>query len=238
MRLFWNFVSGLIFGATVGAVAALILAPGSGEETAQGDSRARSMIYLNEGRKAASKRRAELEEQLAQLRRESYVAMRIRTMPEELIINGYAIDAKLLEKKPSRAARSKRAKAAAAPMACGLIALTLKRCWRSVALIQPFMPEERRDPAPGLPKLNNDDPAFPSGEYIGTTTVDDPSHPSGTTCRFLRPEDRYCAIQVASVANGMDAWALKPLYCCAFPVVDEHVDEDDKPLAVKTPDDG
>jgi hypothetical protein len=46
----------------------------------------------------------------------------------------------------------------------------------------------------------------------------------------LRPEDRFCAIQVASVANNLSPWALKPFYCCLFPVVDEYVDEQDRPL--------
>lgn len=70
MRLFWNFISGLILGATVGAAAALILAPGTGEETRK-EIRREIDDILNEGRKAASQRRAELEEQLAQLRRDS-----------------------------------------------------------------------------------------------------------------------------------------------------------------------
>lgn len=69
MKSFWNFVSGLILGAAVGAVTALILAPESGDELRR-EIRSEIDDILNEGRSAASKRRAELEEQLARLRRE------------------------------------------------------------------------------------------------------------------------------------------------------------------------
>ena len=89
-------------------------------------------------------------------------------------------------------------------------------------LIMAYMPEERRNPDSWFAEHYNDDKAFPSGEYIGTTTVDDKSHPGGTTCVFLRPEDRYCAIQAASIASSRNPWELKPYYCCLFPLVDEY----------------
>ena len=98
-------------------------------------------------------------------------------------------------------------------------------------LIMPFMPAERRDTTSWFAEHYDDDPSFPSGEYIGTTTVADATHPGGTTCVFLRPEDRYCAIQAASNANGMQAWQLKPHYCCLYPLVDEYdTATDDKTL--------
>lgn len=154
-------------------------------------------------------------------------------MPDELVINGYAIDAKLLENKAISRCQIAVCKGGCCADGVWVDSDHAKKVLAHASMIQPFMPEERRDPSGWFAEEHDDDPAFPSGRYIGTTTVDDPTHPSGTTCRFLRPEDRYCAIQVASVANGMDAWALKPLYCCLFPVVDEHVDDNDVPLPVK-----
>lgn len=87
-------------------------------------------------------------------------------------------------------------------------------------LIAPLLPPDRRDPA-GWFAEPYVDPHAPSGRYIGTTTVADSTHPNGSTCVFLRPEDRFCAIQAASIANGLEPWALKPYYCCLFPLVDE-----------------
>jgi hypothetical protein len=154
-------------------------------------------------------------------------------MSEEIIINGYAIDGKLLEKKSITRCQMETCKGGCCADGVWLDRAHSEMIMANAALIQPFMPEERRDTSLWFAELHNDDPAFPSGEYVGTTTVEDPSHPSGTTCRFLRPEDRFCAIQVAAASKGLDPWALKPLYCCAFPIVDEHVDDDDNPLPIK-----
>lgn len=154
-------------------------------------------------------------------------------MSDEIIINGYAIDGKLLERKAITRCQIATCKGGCCADGVWLDYAHSRKLLEHAALIQPFMPEDRRNTETWFAELHDDDPAFPSGQYIGTTTVPDASHPSGATCRFLRPEDRYCAIQVASVANGMGAWDLKPLYCCLFPVVDEHVDDDDRPLPVK-----
>jgi gas vesicle protein len=69
MRYFWNFITGVVLGAAIGAVAALLLAPESGEETRK-ELRREIDDILKEGRRAATQRRSELEAQLAQLRRE------------------------------------------------------------------------------------------------------------------------------------------------------------------------
>ncbi len=151
----------------------------------------------------------------------------------DIIINGYAIDDKLLQKKAIRRCEVARCKAGCCADGVWVDYAHAQRIMSEAALIQPFMPAARRDPNTWFAELHDDDPAFPSGRYIGTTTVEDPSHPSGTTCVFLRPEDRYCAIQAACIAHGRAPWELKPYYCCLFPVVDEYVDAEDQPLPVK-----
>lgn len=55
-----------------------------------------------------------------------------------------------------------------------------------------------------------EDPDFPSGRAIGTGVHND-------KCVFLNKYG-HCSVQVASVANGMDRWAIKPLFCILFPV--------------------
>jgi hypothetical protein len=68
MRKLVSFIAGAMCGAIVGAVAALLLAPASGIELRQ-MARSRFDEMLTEGRQAAADRRAELEAQLAALRR-------------------------------------------------------------------------------------------------------------------------------------------------------------------------
>jgi hypothetical protein len=66
------------------------------------------------------------------------------------------------------------------------------------------------DPALWFEQNEADDGDFPSGRCVGTTE-------HNSKCAFL---DRFgrCSIQVASVEEGMDRWALKPLYCILFPI--------------------
>jgi gas vesicle protein len=68
MRKMLAFTAGAMCGAIVGAVAALLLAPMSGNEMQQ-QARKRFEEVVEEGRKAAQARRAELEEQLRQMQR-------------------------------------------------------------------------------------------------------------------------------------------------------------------------
>jgi len=67
MRRFTNFLTGVIFGALVGAVTALLLAPTSGEELR---SRARERFddLTDDVREAYNARVAQLEAELEQLR--------------------------------------------------------------------------------------------------------------------------------------------------------------------------
>lgn len=84
--------------------------------------------------------------------------------------------------------------------------------------IKPFLPADRRDVVKWFDGEQEDHADYPSGRGEGTAVIDDPSHPAGTTCIFLRPEDRYCAIQSASMANGEHPWSLKPFYCVLHPL--------------------
>lgn len=62
-----KFFEGFLLGALVGAVAALLTAPQSGEAT-KGSIQQRVKLVIDEGKRAAAERRAELEAQFAQAR--------------------------------------------------------------------------------------------------------------------------------------------------------------------------
>ena len=63
-----DFLGGLLLGALVGASVAILLAPKSGADT-QAALRARVDGVIEEGRRAAAERRAELEAQFAEAKR-------------------------------------------------------------------------------------------------------------------------------------------------------------------------
>ncbi len=67
MNRFLSFFAGVISGALVGAVVAILLAPVSGEDL-RIQIQERASYVQDEVKKAAAERRAELEEQLAALR--------------------------------------------------------------------------------------------------------------------------------------------------------------------------
>ena len=68
MRQFFSFLSGVLLGAITGAVVALLFAPSSGEELLS-DVQGRATTLRDEVRGAAKSRRAELEKQLAEMRK-------------------------------------------------------------------------------------------------------------------------------------------------------------------------
>ena len=61
----FDFVGGLVVGALIGAMVGLLLTPQSGEDL-KGQVRERMNLMIEEGRRAAAERRAELEAQFAQ----------------------------------------------------------------------------------------------------------------------------------------------------------------------------
>lgn len=151
----------------------------------------------------------------------------MRVMEEEttpLVIGGFTIDKSLLECKSIQRCTIRSCQAGCCMDGVWVDMYQATEILDHAALIAPFMPPERRDPDTWFAEAHDDDPAFPSGAYIGTTNVTDPSHPAGRTCVFLRPSNRYCAIQSACEANGRASWSLKPYYCCLYPLVDEQRD--------------
>ena len=68
MQKILAFMAGAMCGAIVGAVAVLLLTPASGTEMRE-QARKRMDEMVEEGRKAAAERRAELEQQLRQMQR-------------------------------------------------------------------------------------------------------------------------------------------------------------------------
>ncbi|MEK7784783.1 MAG: hypothetical protein AAB658_05050, partial [Chloroflexota bacterium] len=99
-------------------------------------------------------------------------------------------------------------------------------------LIKPHLPPDRRSEALWFDGEQDDHLDFPSGRGEGTSVVQDPTHRAGQTCLFLRPEDRYCALQAASLANGQHPWSLKPFYCALHPLTMEggfvHLDDENE----------
>ncbi len=58
----------------------------------------------------------------------------------------------------------------------------------------------------------------PNGPSVSRVAgVEDPPHPMGANCVFLRP-DRKCGLQVASIAAGEHPWRFKPFYCALHPI--------------------
>ena len=80
MRKTASFLVGLLAGAAVGAVVALLLVPYSGSELPE-RVRTRVQELIEEGRRTAAARRAELEAQLEAFKRGAPVA--IETTPEQ-----------------------------------------------------------------------------------------------------------------------------------------------------------
>jgi hypothetical protein len=88
-------------------------------------------------------------------------------------------------------------------------------------MIQPFLPEDRRDPGRWFDGSREPDDDHPQGEMCtGTNVIEDQTHPAGQTCIFLRP-DRLCALQYASIETGHHPWRFKPFYCALHPLVYE-----------------
>jgi hypothetical protein len=140
---------------------------------------------------------------------------------EPLLINGAAVDRGLLDARPIRRCRVEECQSHCCGGGVYISVEQVDDILAHADLIQPHLPEERRDPAQwfdGLVVPDDDHPA--GGQTMSTNVLDDPTHPSGTCCVFLRP-DRKCALQAAGMATGEHPWRFKPFYCALHPLVFE-----------------
>jgi hypothetical protein len=139
--------------------------------------------------------------------------------PKDLIIDGIAVDAALLEARPVR-----RCAVAECQSHCctGGVYISTAQADDILAhrdLIQPHLPYPRRDPDLWFDGSREPDDDHPQGGTVtGTTVLPDPTHPAGQGCVFLRP-DRKCALQAAGLAAGEHPWRFKPFYCAMHPLV-------------------
>jgi len=85
-------------------------------------------------------------------------------------------------------------------------------------LIKRHLPPDRQDVKDWFDGKVEEDDGFPSGYQVGTEVVEDPGHPAGSRCVFLRPDNR-CALQRAGIAAGRHPWDLKPFFCALYPLV-------------------
>lgn len=141
--------------------------------------------------------------------------------PEDLHLNGVALDARLLEARPIRRCTLDECQA---HCCTGGVYISLQQAEDILAhqhLIRPHLPEARQDPGLWFDGSQEPDDDHPQGGPVtGTRVLPDLTHPVGETCVFLRP-DRKCALQVAGLAAGEHPWRFKPFYCAFHPLVYE-----------------
>jgi len=141
---------------------------------------------------------------------------------KELMINGVAVDTGLLEARPLRRCRLEECQSYCCSGGVYIAVSQAADIRAHAALIQPHLPEERRDPALWFAAETEPDEDHPAEEpTTWTNVIDDASHPAGQTCIFLRP-DRLCALQAAGIAAGEHPWRYKPYYCALHPLVWEN----------------
>lgn len=137
---------------------------------------------------------------------------------EPLVIGGRAVDRGLLE---SRAIGRCRLEECQSRCCAGGVYIHTRQVDDILAhkdLIIPHLAPERQDPAKWFDGVIEPDDDYPeAGPCMGTSVVDDPTHPAGATCIFLT-FNRHCALQTASIAAGEHPWRYKPFYCALHPL--------------------
>lgn len=138
---------------------------------------------------------------------------------QDVVINGVRIDAGLLERRALRRCRTEECQSHCCTGGVYISTRQADDIRAHAHLIQPHLPKARRDPALWFDGEVEPDEDHPEGGFVtGTRVVDDPTHPVGQGCIFLRP-DRRCALQAAGLAIGEHPWRFKPFYCALHPLV-------------------
>lgn len=127
------------------------------------------------------------------------------------------INPRLLKSEPMQRCELGSCRAACCLHGVWLDTLEAKEILDHAASIQPFLPEDARNPADWFDGREEPDEFSTSGKVVHSTVLESSWHYGGTACVFLRP-DFKCALQVASEAAGLDPWHYKPFYCILHPL--------------------
>ncbi len=137
---------------------------------------------------------------------------------ESLIVNGVPVDTELLTARPMRHCRVEECQAHCCGGGVSISTQQAEDILAHAELIQPHLPPDRRDPLKWFDWVLEPEHDHPNGGMLtNTTVVEDPTHPMGTSCVFLRP-DRRCGLQAAGIAVGEHPWRFKPFYCALHPI--------------------
>jgi len=135
-----------------------------------------------------------------------------------LMIGGRAVDPRLLEARAIGRCRLEECQSRCCSGGVYIHTTQVDDILAHQDLIIPHLPPDRQDPSQWFDGLIEPDEDYPeAGDCMGTTVVDDPTHPAGTTCIFLTA-DRRCALQTAGIAAGEHPWRFKPYYCALHPL--------------------
>ncbi len=135
-----------------------------------------------------------------------------------LKIGALRVDSRLLEVRLVARCRLEECKAACCGHGVHVDLAHATRIVEEAEIIKPHLPRDRRDVNNWFDGEIGRDNDFPTGLRTGTQVIEDSTHPAGTRCIFLRP-DNLCALQVAGIAAGRHPWDLKPFYCALFPII-------------------
>lgn len=95
--------------------------------------------------------------------------------------------------------------------------LEAEKVIQNAEIIRPEMPEMWQNTADWFDGPIDIDENVPSGKVIHTCVVDSQKHYGGSSCVFLRADNK-CALQTAAIKSGQHPWFFKPFYCILHPL--------------------